>query len=436
MGTPIEAVAHAKALNEERMKVWHQAQDILTRASDAKRSLLASEQRDFDRLSARIDEIDRERDVYVQAERREREAAEIRETELRDLGSHTVRGRDNAEARMLTEFLTPHSPTHSLDIPFANAWHERALIRDGASASEARALAWDTGSVASAVPITTARTLYEYMEASIAMFRAPVTRVPTASGEQMKVPRLGAHAIATQVSGQGTAFAGTDPTFQAMTLDAYKYGEICVVASEVLTDAVVDIGQFLARDLGRALGRKVDTDLVTGSGSGKPNGIANAAASCGSATTGGSLITPTYEKLVDTVYGINDSYRNMGNAGWLIHDTTAAVIRKLRADAGGTTGMPLWQPSVTAGIIGGQPDTLLGFPVYTDPNVASCASNARIALFTDFSAYYLRTVNPGVVVERDDSVYFATDQVAVRAKIRVDGDLVDTNACYSLVQNV
>ena len=223
--------------------------------------------------------------------------------------------------------------------------------------------------------------------------------------------------------------------FGKLTLQPFKYGQLIKVANEVLTDTGVDMGSFLGRNLGRSLGRVVDIDLVVGTGSGQPRGVMVAAgvAGAGSVYTGGSLITPTYENLVDTQFGLNSGYRSTGAAGWLMNDSTAGTIRKLRDGGGGTEGFPLWQPSKD--IMSGAPDTLLGHAVYLDPNVAAQASDARILAFLDFSSYYLRSVGDPVI-ERNASVHFDTDETSFRGKWRVDGDLVDLGAVHSLVQNV
>lgn len=437
MSDTLDAVAHAKALNEKRLRAWNEGKALLDEATRRGTPLTASENRKWEKISDEIDKIDREREVYLAAERRQREAEAIREAEYRDFGQRAVDQRDRDEESYVRRFLDGDPEVRRIVINHEAAFRERELIRSGRTPSEARALAWDTGSIASGVPVTTARTLYGYLEASLAMFRAPTTKVSTPAGETMHFPKLSAHAIATQVSGQGTTIAGTDPTFARMTLDAYKYGEIIIVASEVITDTAFDVVGFLGKDMGRALGRKIGTDLVTGSGSGKPNGIMNALAGggAGSVMTGGSLITPTYEHLVDLVYGIADEYRSSGSSGWLMKDSTAGTLRKLRDGAGGTLGAVMWEPSLTAGIIGGQPDTLMGYPAYTDPNVAALGSNARSIAFGDFAAYYIRTAGP-LAIERDDSRYFDTDQVGLRAKWRVDGDLIDSSALITSVQNV
>ena len=99
-----------------------------------------------------------------------------------------------------------------------------------------------------------------------------------------------------------------------------------------MQDANFDVLGWLAKDLGRSSGRVVDTDLIVGTATAEPLGcmIALAGGGAGSVTTGGSFINPTYETLVDVLYGVNDEYRSSGNAAWLMRDSTAGVVRKIR----------------------------------------------------------------------------------------------------------
>ena len=441
MSDAIDVIAHAKELNEKRLRAWNEGQNLLKDAhAEGRTAFSAEEQQKWDRINADIDALDAERNVYLTAERREREAGELRERDMRDFGETAVVSAEVQKRQEFADFirrggLDERGNRTSFEFNVTAAGAERRHLREGYTPEEARALAWDTGSVASAVPVTTDRSLYQYLEASIAMFRAPTRKFPTGSGEQMKLPRNAAHSIATQVAGQGTALAGTDPTFNSFTLDAYKYGELVVVANEVIQDTVVDIVDFVTSDIARALGRVIDTDLVVGSGSGKPNGIITAVAGAGTISTGGSLIDPSYEKLVDLVYSVNDEYRMDPSCAWLMKDSTAGVLRKLRDGAGGTVGAVLWDPSLTQGIQGGQPDRLLGYAVYTDPNVAALGSDSKSILFGALNAYFVRTVG-NIVVERDDSRYFVEDQAAFRAKWRVDGELADATAVNIIKRSV
>lgn len=438
----------AKSLNEQRIKALNDANAIADVAIAENRATNVEENEQIARFdaaaadfAARVKELD-------DRERREHESAVAREAFERQHGStgadRQVRSemdelRAWAQGRERRSYDGPDRDSlgkNAIEVNVRAAAREKDLIRRGYQGEELRALLWDTGSVASAVPTTMARTLYEYLEAGIAAFRMPTTKVTTDGGEPMHFPKLGAHAIATQVIAQGTAIGGTDPTFARMQLDAYKYGELVAVANEVLQDSGVDMAAFLGRDIGRAIARVVDADLVVGTGTGEPQGMITAAlvGAAGSVVTGGSLIQPTVEKLIDLVYSVNDEYRQRGPA-WLMRDASAGVIRKFRDGGGGTVGAFLWEPSLTAGIQNGQPDRLFGYPVYTDPNVASMASNARIVAFGDFSAYYIRQVG-NVVIERSDDYLFNVDETAFRGKWRVDGDWIDLTAANVIVQNV
>lgn len=436
MTKPIE---YLQMLNESRARVWEEAKRLLDDVAAQKREMSAEENVQWTRYNERIDEIDAQIKSIVDAEEREAHAAYGREMMERQFGSLQAERMDKKAAESLADYVRRAKPGDApFEIPMAPAARELELMRSGASADEARALAWDTGSIASGVPTTHARELYQLMTAPLAMFNLPTTRFFTGSGEQMKFPRVNAHGIATQVSGQGTALAGTDPTFLSMTLDAYKYGQLVIVASEVLSDTVFDVAGFIGGNIARALGHVIDADLVTGSGSGKPAGVQSLAivgGNNGTIATGGSLIDPSYEKLVDLVYSVNSNYRASGNAAFLMRDLTAAAVRKLRDGSGGTLGAAMWQPSLTQGIQGAEPGLLLGYPVFTDPNVASLASDAKVIYFGDWSAYYIRQVG-NLQIERDDSRYFDTDQVGFRGKWRVDGDCIDLTALNLIKRSV
>lgn len=432
------------------MRVWNEAKGFLDRVQTRGSDMNAEERAQWARYNTEIDDLDARVSALDDRERRESESATARMAFERHHGSTSDGGRYPSEAEegdLIRRFLKGDPTAGEADpqnmgrrvlrVPISRARKEVELQRQGASMTEARALAWDTGSIASGVPTLMARSLYQYFEASTAMFRAPTTKVVTTSGSTMDFPRLSAHSIGTQISGQGTTIAGTDPTFAKVSFGAFKYGQLIEVASEVIQDTAFDIGEFLGRDIGRAIGRVVDTDLVLGSGTGEPHGlmVALAGGGAGSVTTGGSLIDPTYEKLVDLQYSVVDEYRMGGSAGWLMRDATAGVLRKLRDGSGGTLGAVMWEPSLTNGISGGEPDRLLDAPVFRDPNVASLASNARIMSYGDFSAYYIRTVGD-LMIERDDSVFFDSDEVAIRGKLRCDGDLMDYNSMVTMVRNV
>ena len=426
-------------MREYRQNLWNLWAAELDATAGRERS--AEEVQKIERMEAELDELDERIKSTDGRLHREAESAQLREADAAAFGRggerklETTRQSENDMLRAWIKGDSHYRETNPIHVNIEAAQYERNLMRQGYGAAEARAIAWDTGSIASGVPTTMARSLYENLEAFTVMMRAPTYKFTTASGEDMGFPKTNAHAIATQVAGQGTALAGTDPTFLKLTMGAFKYGELVLVSSEALTDTAFPLADFVGRDIGRALGRKIDTDLTVGTGSGQPLGIMAAVTGAGTIATGGSLITPTYEKLVDLVYSIADAYRASPSVGWLMRDSTAGTLRKLRDGGAGTVGAVLWQPSLTGGIQGGQPGLLLDFPVYTGANVAAQGSNAVIIGFGDFSAYYIRQVG-SVMLDSDSSRYFDTDQVGFRGKWRIDGDLIDSAAFNIMKQSV
>jgi HK97 family phage major capsid protein len=437
---------HVVALNAKRLKINNEMQAFIEDCvkRHPAEPMSAEENEQYARYNTDIDELSAEVKKFVDTDTRERESAVAREAFERQYGSAGHERKERSEAETFRAWAQGRERRNDDTIdPGKNSWRvniraaqrEAAAIRAGASGEELRALLWDTGTSGSLVPTTLDRTLYQYMEASIAALRMPTTKITTDSGEPMNFPRVLAHGIATQVIAQGTAIGGTDPTFSYMSLGAFKYGQLLQVASEVIQDSGIDIVSFVGANMGRALGRLVDQHLVVGTGTGQPQGMMTAGTGfSGTISTGGSLIAPTYEVLVNMVYGVVDEYRDTESA-WLMHDSTAGTLRKLRDGAGGTVGAVLWRPSLTEGIQGGQPGLLIDYPVYTDAYVATAGSNARIAAFGDWAAYYTRIIGD-VVLERSDDYAFNVDESTFRVKGRFDGDFIDTTATTILRQNV
>lgn len=414
------------ALHEERNKAIEEERNVLE-------SVKAGELPDAEQ-KAKLEAIDarvRENDAQVQAilkrEAREKEAANLRAESERVFGAAYAQRDRHQVQNFRTWYETPQHERGDFDIDLRNAMKEREMLRKGASVEEIRnALYSDTGSIGSAVPTTMARRLAEYMEASIAAFRVGATQQTTSTGEQIDWPRLTAHAIGTQIIAQGTVIGGTDPTFGTVTTTPKRFGQLVRIGNTALSDVVFDAEGFLGRDMGRGIGRVVDAFLVSG---GATNPMVYS--SLGTVATGGTVATlyTSLTNLIDVTYAINDEYRQ--NAKWLVHDLTAGAMRKIRLDGGGTVGEFAWERSLVAGT----PDRFLGAPVFTDPNVASLASNSISGVFGDFSPYYIHSVG-NVVIDSSTERYFDTDETGFRGRWRVDGAWVDTNAAVTIRNRV
>ena len=173
------------------------------------------------------------------------------------------------------------------------------------------------------------------------------------------------------------------------------------------------------------LGVTVDTAYVAGTGTTQPTGFNAAATVALTAATGTGSTTslPTSgavqgaDVLIELYHSIVPQYRP--RASYIMHDATVKVVRKLKD----STGQYLWQPALVAG----QPDTILGRPVYPDPHMPQIGVSTVPIAFGDFRGYFIRDVTP-LRFERSDEFAFGTDLVSFRALYRTDGKLADTNA--------
>jgi HK97 family phage major capsid protein len=257
------------------------------------------------------------------------------------------------------------------------------------------------------------RTLQEHLIENNGVRRTNAQVFTTSSGENLLVPATTTHGTATLVA-EGGAFLENDAQFKQVTMGSYKFGQMVQVSTELIQDSAVNLLEYLARAAGIAIGTVTGTYNVTGTGTSQPEGIANSptAGVTGGAGTG---LTVSGASLIDLYHSVVSGYRARGY--WVMNDATAAYIRKIRDDTGGSgLGNFLWQPGLTAG----QPDTLLGRPVVTDPAMAVQAINAYSIAFGDFSAYFaFRDVNT-VIFDRSDDFAFSTGLVSFRSSLRTD----------------
>lgn len=273
------------------------------------------------------------------------------------------------------------------------------------------------------VPVTLVESLYQKLFDDSAVLSAGPTILRTESGETMKLPRLATLGALTQTNAR-VAEAGTiqesEPTFDQVTLDAYKYAQFTQVSRELVEDAVIDIEALIGNVLGRNISNYVGLDLTTGAGTtGLPRGVRTIAAlNKVDSAAGGLFPTTDFDKFFDVIAKLKPPYRRNGK--WLVNDQAMFSLRKAKMN-----GVYAWEPNLQGGA---QPDKFLGYPVLPDPNVPVPAASAGVtAIFADFSAYYVRLVRD-VRVEWSMEYAWISDRLAVKAVLRADGDAIDDAA--------
>lgn len=396
-----------KRLHEERSQAWESAKAVLEAAESEKREFTAEEQSSWDAANAKIVVCDEKAAELRAIEQRERDADEARaaaEKLVRPLG-------DPANAGEKRDIKGEFRKLVDREIRSIEVKPDKPLTM-----AEFRALSKLTAGAGSNTVSTSFynRLVANLVEVSGVMMTGP-TVLTTEGGESIQIPKTTAHSAST-LTAEAAVIAASDPTFGQVTLGAYKYAHLIQVSNELLNDTGVDLEGYLSMQSGRALGNAIGVHLVTGTGTAQPSGVVTGASA---GVTGGTGVAGAFtaDNLIDLYFSVISPYRNSPSAAWLMRDATLGAVRKLKD----TTNQYIWQPSLQVGA----PDTLLGKPVYTDPNVAAVAVSAKSVLFGDFSQYFVRLVG-GVRFERSDDFAFSSDLVTFRAILRGDGALVDT----------
>lgn len=262
------------------------------------------------------------------------------------------------------------------------------------------------------------------------VLQAGVETLDTDSGESIPWPTNDDTGNAGALLTENTQVTEQDLVFNQAQLDAFMYTSRLVrVSIQLLQDSGIDIESFIARKLGERLGRIFNTHWTTGTGTAQPQGFVTGATAGVAAT--GTATTFTYNHLVDLIHSVDVAYRSGPGVGWSMHDLIVAFVRKIRDDSGGAgVGRPIWEPSVQAG----QPDTLLGYPVTVNNDMASVMANtARTVAFGNFRAAYVARRVRSAQMLRLAERYADFLQVGFLAFQRADGVVQDASAVKVLV---
>jgi HK97 family phage major capsid protein len=411
-----------KLLQEQRNKCWHEATKVASRASEENRAMTGEEDRQWNEAMSEMKRLDtRVSEILTGEERAKTSEARIAalagqpiDPGATDGGGITPQQSAEQEATELRRFLKGETRSYELRLPTAV---ERRTLLDSTTP----------------LPTSFVGQLYRFLVDTSSIRQTNPTIYSTASGENLVVPRSTSEGGATW-TGEGVALSADDPTLQSITLSAFKIAKIMQISSELLSDTGFDIVGYMAESAGRNLGIAVDSAYVAGTGGIQPTGFTNAISGAAVALSsptgvGGDIGFPTSgsvvgaDVLIDLYHSIIPQYRP--RSSWVMHDQTIKQVRKLKD----TTGQYIWQPALVAG----QPDTILGRPVYADPNMPKFAltpgsgTASPVIAYGDFGGYFIRDVTP-IRFERSDDFAFNQDLVSFRAIYRTDGKLGDTQA--------
>ncbi len=247
--------------------------------------------------------------------------------------------------------------------------------------------------------------------------------ISTDTGNPLNFPTSDGTGEVGEIVGENVGAALGEITFGTIPLNTFKYSSKKIALPvELIQDSAIDVINFVVTRLATRIARIQNTHFTTGGGTTVPDGVIPKS-STGKTGTTGQTLTVIYDDLVDLKHSVNRAYRR--NAKFMLNDLSVAIVSKLKD----TTGRPIWNPGDSEGIAGGTPDTLLGYPVVTNDDVAVMAANAKSIAFGDFSKYAIRDVVGSTSLRRfDDSAFALLGQVGFCGWTRSGGNLLDTAA--------
>lgn len=212
---------------------------------------------------------------------------------------------------------------------------------------------------------------------------------------------------------EGAELQFGNATFKQMLLDAHKLHVAIKVTEELLYDSAFNLETYITEQFGKALANAEEDAFLNGDGNNKPTGIFHD-------TNGGTYLDKVTaikaDDVINLVHALKRPYRK--NAVFITNDKTIAQIRKFKD----SNGAYIWQPSYQQG----EPDTLLGYPIYT----SAYAPENAIA-FGEFS-YYNIGDRGARSFKALTELFAGNGMIGYVAKERVDGKLIVKEAVQIL----
>ncbi|SCX93927.1 phage major capsid protein, HK97 family [Nitrosospira sp. Nl5] len=385
-----------QALREKIANLATQAKHILAEKGD--QTWTSEDQAKFDNLANEI-ELTKSQ-IKAEERLRELDADKFFENTSKDIGK---RGEDEIDALTAVALYMRHGSdvTPEQAVAIRNAMSTTTTTEGGYT-----------------VPSEVAAMVIDKLKAFGGM-REVASILTTETGVNMNWPTSDGTADVGAIVGQNTAVNAADITFGTIGLNPFYYtSNKIALPLELIQDSAIDVVAYVVDRLATRIARIQNTHFTTGAGTTLPDGVIPKS-STGKTGTTGQTLTVIYDDLVDLKHSVNRAYRK--NARFMMNDLSVAVVSKLKD----TTGRPIWVPSVVVDA----PDTLLGFPVAINDDVAVMAANAKSIAFGDLSKYTIRDIANTTVLRRfDDSAFALSNQVGFCGWTRSGGNLLDTAA--------
>ncbi len=394
-----------QAMREKRVKLWEEAKAFAKAHKDKDGMLSAEDTATFEKMEADVDRMGKE---VQRLERQEAIDLELDRPTSRPLADKPgdKGGQPEKQGRASDTYRDA----------FWRTMRSKSVPREVLNALQVG----ENTEGGYLVPDEYERTLIEKLEEEN-IFRQFAHVIRTSTGDR-KIPVVASKGKAQWIE-EEAQYPESDDSFGQVNIGAFKLATMVKISDELLNDSVFDMPSYIAREFARRIGAAEEEAFFTGNGSGKPTGILAESGGADVGVTAAKADAVTFDEVMDLFYSLRAPYRR--KAVFFMHDGTVKALRKLKNG----NGDYIWQPSPVLG----NPDTILGRPVYTSSFMPELKTGNKSILFGDLSYYWIAD-REGRSFKRLNELFAATGQVGFLASERVDGKLILSEAVKVLKQ--
>lgn len=390
---------------QERANLWEQAKALHARAEGEKRALLAEEDKHFDDLMKRVDELG----AQVQREERmSRVSAELAAPIVPITATHEVTHGRGGGAPTSPEQLERLKQVRSFILGPTGQMEFRALQADSLTAGGATFQREQF-----------VATLIKFVDDMVHMRRF-ATVVPVTSSDSLGIPTLDTDVSdADWTSELDTGTEDSSMAFGKRSMTVHPLAKRIKISNKLLTVSALNPEALVASRLAYKFAITEEKAFLTGTGVQQPLGVFIADTK-GIGTTRDIVSTAAADikadDLISTKYNCKQQY--MAKGAWMMHRDTVAKVRKLKDG----NGQYLWAPGAFSepSLAAGQADTILGNPLMMSeyaPN--TYATGKYVIVFGDFSFYWIAELI-SMQLQKLVELYAATNQVGYIARTEID----------------
>ncbi|AZG45646.1 hypothetical protein D7316_02246 [Gordonia insulae] len=230
----------------------------------------------------------------------------------------------------------------------------------------------------------------------------------------MDIPVVAADAGAAWVA-EGNDIQISDADFDTVSVTPVKVAGISVITKELAEDSSPEAGEVIGRGLAASIARKVDLAAFGSASAPAPAGLLDADIEDVDWDADSNLNLDAFVEALGVISA------NGGQAtAFVVNAADATALAKLKEATGSNRGL------LTADVTVPTRFAINGVPLIVSTGVPQGTAYA-----IDLNGF-VAVMRVDTTVERDDSVYFVSDKVAVKARARIAFGVVNPNVIVRL----